>query len=339
MNNRTSQSLFARVVPAVVLAMVVAGGCTRDQKIEPVAVGEMVEYRDPGIGFAIKYPTGWVLDATVGRVRFYSEADVDKKFLDPTGAYPLGVAIRIDVTKTGDIAGAMAKFKGDLEQAGFQLGQQQNVTISGTEGTRIPYTGNFGGGNILTGHHILVGSDSAMFDLDFAGFGQMYDAHSAVFEAVTASFQLPKPKVKGRDETLPSETFTEYDAKMFSFIYPDNFNFTNAPKGQNELVLELRGYRQDCSVRFDVFAAQGLSVEKVFEQNKGRYKSTGSGKTTIGGESALFISYSPARDVDSRAYFTVKNDKVMRITMNWYKPQSENYIIAYDKLIASIKFK
>jgi hypothetical protein len=144
---------------------------------------------------------------------------------------------------------------------------------------------------------------------------------------------------KGRDQTLPSETFSEYDAKMFTFLYPENFNFTNPPKGKNEMVVGLRGQRQDCNILFDVFGAQGLTLEKVFAQNKGRYKGAVEGKATIGGQPALTLTLSAAKDVERRVYFSMKNDKVVRITMDWFKPQRTEYLAAYEKVIASIKFK
>ena len=73
----------------------------------------------------------------------------------------------------------------------------------------------------------------------------------------------------------------------------------------------------------NVFSAQGLTVEKVFEQNKGRYKGAMQGKATVGGQPALTLTLSATKDVDRRVYFLVKSDKVVRITLDWYKPQPE----------------
>lgn len=319
--------------------LLLLSGCGGGQKMEPVPVGEMQEYRDPGIGFSIHYPTGWISDAQVARARFYNAPDVDKKFLEPTGAYPIGVTITVDVTMTGNPAAAVQAFRKDVEQTGMQMGQEQKVTVAGIEGARLPYKANFGSGNIVSGHHILITTDSAFYDIGFAGFGPMYDAYAAVFEASLKSFEFPKPKVQGTDETLPSETFADYDATSFTFRYPDNFNFIAVPKGKFEQALELRGARLDCSIRFDTFSAKGLTVEKVFDQNKGTYKGRQPQKATVGGESALLVYYPSRADVDSRAYFVVKNDKVLRVTMNWYKPQAQKYLAAYEKVIESVKFK
>jgi hypothetical protein len=328
------------VVLAIMSALMLAvGGCGGEKKMEPVPVPEMQEYKDPGIGFSFKRPVRWIENATVGRVRVYNAQDVDKKFLDPTGVGPLGVEISVDAAKNPDPAARVQEIKNELSTAGIQVGQEQPVTVDGKSGTRIPFTANWGGGNIIYGHRVFVAVDTMLYDLSYSGFGDYYNAYAAVFDASLSSFKFPLPTEKGRDETLPSETFSSYDGDLLVFSYPENFNFVTLPKGKNELVLELRGYRQDCSIRFDVFSAQGLGLDKVFEQNKGRYKARSTGSSTIGGQPAQYVAYSPAAQVDSRAYFTVMHDRVFRITMNWYKPQEAEYRAAYDKVLASIKLR
>ena len=330
-------SLRAGTVGIVLLGLLLSG-CGGEKRMAPVAVGEMEEYRDPGFNYHIQHPKGWITNAQVGRARFYNALDVDKKFLDPTGPYPSGVEISIDVKKSGDPAAAIKQLKDDLAQGG-QLGQEQPVKVGGLQGTKVPYKSNYGAKNLATGHHVLIAVDSLVYNIGFAGFGDHYNAYAAIFDACLNSFQPPKPAVKGRDATLPSETLSDYDAKLFTFQYPDNFNFTNPPKGNNELVLELRGVRQDCSIRFDVFGAKGLTVDKVFEQNKGKYKATSTGKATIGGQPALSLTYSPTKEVERRFFFVVKNDKVFRITVDWFKPQRDDYLTSYEKVISSINFK
>ncbi len=314
-------------------------GCAGEKKMEPVAVGEMVQYKDPGIGFAISHPAGWVQNTQVGQALFYNAQGVEQKFRVPTDAGPTGVEVSVRVTKTADPIGTAANLKSEWSQTGVQLGQEQQMRVNEATGTKVPFTANYGERSIIHSHHVFLMGDSALYDLGFSGFGAHYEANATVFDAILTSFQMPKPKEKGRDETLPSASYVDFDAKAFTFTHPENFNSTNPPKGQNEMVIELQGYRRDCSVRFDVFGAQGLTLDKVFEQNKGKYRSTTTGKATIGGENAMSVSYSPTREVDSRAYFVVKNDKVYRITTNWYKPQAAAYTAAYETLINSIKFK
>ena len=57
-------------------------GCG-EKKVEPVQVGEMTDYRDPGYGFKIKYPKEWKQIGTTGKAVFVRSQEVSNKFVDP----------------------------------------------------------------------------------------------------------------------------------------------------------------------------------------------------------------------------------------------------------------
>jgi hypothetical protein len=323
---------------AAMFVLLVAG-CGGEKKVEPVAVGDMEEYRDPGFGFRIKFPKGWSSNTEVGHARFFNAQDVDKKFLDPTGPYPNGVSIGVVVTTTSTPGEERKRIVDDMAKNGFQLGTEQAFTVSEKPALRIPYTARYSTSVVMAGEHVYIEVDTLLYDLELAGFGDMAAAYKNVFDASLKSFTLPAAVAKDRDETLPSESYTTGATKYFTYEYPENFNFSNPPKGTFESATELRGYRQDCSIRFDIFDAKKLPVEKVFDQNKGKYKARGTGKATIGGDPALYVAYSPTPQVDSRAYFTVHNDKVLRVTMNWFKPQEKEYLLAFERIIGSITYK
>lgn len=321
------------------LACLMFVGCG-ETKMEPVAVGEMQDYKDPGLGWAISYPTGWPApNAEVGRARFYNVSGADLKFRVPHEPGTIGVEISVDAIKTGEAASHVAKAIAEMKSTGFQLQAEEKITVAEIEGTKVKYGANYGKNSIIYGHRIFLAKDSMLYDLGFAGFGQFYDAYAQVFDASLKSFKPAKPKEPGRDETLPSESFETFNAKSFSFQYPDNFNSTSPSKGTFEEVVELRGRRLDCSIRFDVFDAKGLTLDKVFEQNRGRFRGASAGNATVGGQPAKVMTGSVTRDVMRKMYFVVHNNKVIRITTDWFKPQSEDYTTAYDKVIASVKFK
>lgn len=323
----------------VTLATIALVGCA-EKKMEPVPVGEMQEYKDPGLGWSISFPKDWPqVNAQVGRARFYNATGVDLKFRVPNEPGTIGAEIAVDVIKTGDAAAQIAKNIAEMKAGGFQLQPEEKVTVSGVPGTKAKYGANYGKNSIIYGHHVYLPKDSVVYDLAFNGFGKFYDAYARVFEASLNSFKPAKPKEKGRDETLPSESFSSFNGKMFSFDYPENFNSTNPSKGKFEEVVELRGVRQDCSIRFDVFDAKGLTLDKVFDQNKKSFRGAGAGTATVGGQPAKMLTYSPAKDVMRRFFYVVRNGKVIRITTDWYRPQTDTYAVAYDKVIASVKFK
>lgn len=330
-----SGGLFA--ILAIVLTV---SGCGGKKEIVPVAVGEMEVYHDPVLGYSISYPKGWLPDVEAGRrARFWSAQDVGQRFLDPGGPYPDGSLIGVEIIQADSPEAEMKKILGELAAANVVLGQQEAITVKDKPAVRVPSTANFGKGTVAYTTRVFINADSLLYEIDFGGINEMAETHKLLYEASLASFEFPKPAVKGSDETLPAAAMTAHSTKLFSFQYPENFNFVNAPKGSNELVVALRGVRQDCSIRFDVFGAKGQTLEKVFEQNKGKFAGAQSGTAKVGGQSAMTLTYSATRDVERRFYFVVKDDKVFRVTMDWYKPQRAEYLAAYDKVISSVEFK
>jgi hypothetical protein len=332
---------FSRLSTPGVIALVVLllAGCGGETKVAPVAVGEMQEYRDPMYGFHFHHPKGWVGGGETGRARIYNTLEAGQRFLDPLGAYPDGVVIAVDVTRTPDPAGQKEKMLAEMKSSGRTVSAETPVTVNGKQGTLVTYGAVFSSKVKETGQHVYVSLDTLLYDIEFAGFGGLYEAHKAVFDHVLTSFEFPKPVEKGRDQTLPSATLSDYATPFFSFQYPDNYNFETIPKGNNELALSLRGANRSSSIQFTVFGAKGLTLEKVFDQNKGKFSGAAAGKATVGGEPSMTLTYSASKDVERRFYFVVKNDKVIRVTLDWLKPQRTDYLAAYDQVIASIKFK
>ncbi len=329
-----------RVILLAMLAALALMGCA-EKKMEPIPVGEMQEYRDPGFGWSISYPKNWPTPlAEVGRARFYNERGVDQKFTVPNEPGTLGAEIKVTAVKTGEAADFIAKAIAEMKSGGYKVEPEEKVTINGVAGTKVKYGANYGKNSIIYGHNVYLPVDSTVYELGFAGFEQFYAACVPIFDASLNTFKPAAAKVPGRDETLPSDVFTPINGKSFSFEAPENFNSTNPAKGKYEEVAELRSdKRLDCSIKFDVQPAKGLTLEKVFEQNKGLLRGGVAGKATVGGENAMTLTGSVTKDVQRRFYFVVRNDKIFRITTDWYKPQTEAYNAAFGKVIASVKFK
>jgi len=335
---RSMGTIVPLSVSVVMLALLM--GCGGKKEVTPLPVGEMEHYRDPVLGFVVTHPKGWIPDVEAGRrARFFSAEGVKERFLDPVGAYPDGAMMGVDIIPTSSPDSLRQANTQGMAKIGYVLQPAVPTTIGGKEGTRLTYLANFGNKIMQHGENLWVGADSLLYEFTFAGFGDHFEAHKNIFAETVKGFEFPKPKEKGRDETLPSETMSAYDGKLFSFSYPDNFNFTNPPKGTSDVVVEIRGVRQDCSIRFDVFPAKGLTVAKVMEQNEGKYKTLSKGQATVGGQPALHFTYAAAKDVERQFHFMVKDDKVYRITMDWFKPQRTEYLAAYGQVLSSFKFK
>jgi hypothetical protein len=329
---------FAPLFGAALIVLLL--GCGGKKKTDPVSVGAMTDYRDAALGYHMQYPAEWKINGSAARVRFYSADGVDQRFLEPTGPFPDGAAVMIDITTTNAPDSMWTAQVADMTKQGFLVDKPFPVTVGGKPAKQVNYTGHYTAHIKEIGHHIYISLDTVLYDLRFAGFGDLHEAYKAVFDAMTSSFQLPKPAEKGRDQTLPSDAMSEFATQFFAFQYPDNYNFTNPLKGPNDLVVELRGQNLSTSIRFDVFGAKGLPVQKVFNQNRSRFPGNAvAGKATVSGLEALTLTYAPTGQVERRIYYAVKNDKVVRITLDWVKAQRQDYLAAYDKVISSIKFK
>jgi hypothetical protein len=188
---------------------------------------------------------------------------------------------------------------------------------------------------------VYIAGDTALYKVSFMAFGDdQATIHSQIFAAMQGSFEIPVVVKKTDDKWAASPNMETYTSNYFTLQYPENMEFVDAPKGKMDLAWERRADRFDCTIHIDVFGAQKLTVDKVWEQNKGKYKAAkGTGTMTIDGEKAFWVDYSPRTNVNSRAYFVVKNDKVIRTTLNWFAPQKDVYFPVFENSVKSIKLK
>jgi hypothetical protein len=335
---KTKSTILGTLVGAGGMALLVffLAGCGGKKEVTPVAVGEMTEYVDPVLRAHVYHPLEWIPDIEAGRrARFFSGEGVKERFLDPTGSYPDGAAIHVEIRRTRSADSVVKSLLNEMTGIGFVVKDHDSVTVDGLQCPRYPYIGNFGGGVMLYGEHIYAPTDTALYEITFAGFGTAFEAHRAVFDTALTGFRFPKPVIPGRDATLPSEVMAQFNSKSVSFSYPDNFNFEQT----SDSVVILRGVRQDCSIRLDIFSAQGNTADKVMEQNISKFRRASKGKTTVSGLPAPYFTYAATRQVERRFYFIVKDDKVHRLTLDWYRPQRSEYLAAYGTLLKSLVVK
>ncbi len=171
-------------------------GCNEGKERTRVPAGTMQEYTDPGIGFSIQYPEGWIVSAQVGRAYFYNDHYVEQRFLDPRGSHDDGAVIAITAKKTNDVGAAIVRFRGDLAASGSIVTAEGPVMVGKHQGIRFSYTASFGAKNVVEGYHILVAADSVLYDLGVAGFGDRFDAYTMVFDASLGSFRFPEPNAR-----------------------------------------------------------------------------------------------------------------------------------------------
>ncbi|MBA4313151.1 MAG: hypothetical protein C0417_11040 [Chlorobiaceae bacterium] len=313
------------------------------KKAEPVKVGELNEYKDPAFGFKIKYLKEWKNFGEAGKAIFTKTQEVVNKFLDPrTGEE--GAQITVQVIKyAGSTAEDVIQLgKEELTQTwqNIQIAPDEKINVAGKEAVKIAYGIPVTSKKQISGYDIYVAGDTAMYKLICLGYGDQYEAHAEVFSTMINSFELPIIVAKKSDQWSPSGNMETYKSDFFTILYPDNLEFNTVKKAaKDDFAMEMRADRLDCTIRIDVFGAQKLTVDKVWEQNKGRYTSKAIGKIQIDGQDTYWADYSPRKEISSRVYFVVKNDKVIRTTINYFSAQKDVYFPTFENMVKSLKLK
>jgi chitodextrinase len=342
MTARSLHLLFAFSVGVVLLLV----SCSKKQVIP---VGEFESYQDPAYGFGISYPKDWIKDPQVGRrVRIYSSFDARDRFLDPTGSKQAGVYIEVGIDTTkGQTLDAYAE---DVEKdmAGiWTVKPEEQTTLEDLPAIKIPFTIPIDSRNQVVGYRIAASKDNVITYVEASGFSGVFDDYKLIIDTslTTVRFGRLMTAKSKEDISKPSETFETYKGEFFDLEYPSNFEYRLPKKPNTDIVMDLKGYREDCTMKIEVSDAKNLTVDKVVAQNEGNllkagYRTKKKASVTIDGNKAALIDLTYAKgDVDSRAYYTVKNNKMYFIFLTWYRPQAKVYVPIFEKMVSSLKLK
>jgi hypothetical protein len=338
----TAPKLFTLLFASALLV----SACSKKKEYPPIA--EWEKYNDQFFGLSFTHPKDWHLTAEGGRVTLTSSYEAAERFVDPRAEDKNEKDLDIQITVFHERPDSLqpldeivSTYTKERTSEGFTVKPVETITIDSTEARKFSFAGYYTQTNKLSTTRVYAIRDSVQYYLEYAAFNDLAEPYSYIMDTLIASIRLPRPKVKaaGVDESLPSTTFTDFSNNFLKISYPDNFETSfPAVKSDMKFSLELKGYRQDCTVRIDIFPAKGLTVDKVFEQNQGKYaRASKGGEVTISGQKALFLNYSPAKDVASRAYFIVKDDQVYRLIMNYYAPMRGAFQPAFEKVVQSLR--
>lgn len=328
---------------SVVVLAVAMSGCGKKEQAATIAGWE--QYQDPYYGIRFTYPQGWQLTPEGGRFSLYSSQDIVNRFYDFTlkgrdGARLVISYVKMDPLQTLDQYGN--QLKGDLGSSGFDIVAADPATLTDLPATRVQYRGAVDAKNTIEGIQVSAVRDSMLLTVKYEAFNKTFTPYKAALDTALATLVVPGPRMAGLPEETeaPSTEFAKFDNERLSLSYPNNFQTTfPRPKPPVQFSMEIKGYRQDSFVHVDIMPAEGLSAEKVVEQNAKFYRESSRGTATIDGVATTYINYSPMKDISSRVYFLVKNDKVYRIIINYYAPMREVYLPAFEKTVGSIAVK
>jgi len=331
-----------RLLTLVLFVSVILGGCAK--KPPEANIAEWQKFEDPYFKVHFTVPAAWHRITEGTKVNFYSSEAAVQKFYDPTakdvedGAQLSVMYERLDTVKPLEVY--VQDLRNELTVAGYTVKSVEPISIEGNPATKVTYGGQFDERTKIDVARTLTVKDSMLYTATLSGFNNYFEPCKAVLDSFIATAELPKPKEKPADPSMPSLEYDTFSNDILSIAYPNNFEpVVPPPSGEVQFVLQILGYRKDSNMMLDVRPAKKLTVEKVVEQNEKFFKPTSRGETKIDGLKAPYLNYSPARDIESRAYFVVKNDKVYRIILNYHRPSKQTYLPAFEKSVASVRIK
>ncbi len=341
--------MYSRTVKELLIVTFLAVTFSACQKSTPVAVPALQEFRDSSNLFTMSVPTGWPESQLPGKLWLYNSNDAANRFFDPTSSSKAGVKI----FAFADSAGAktldyiVQQFKDSLRTEQAQIDPDVQTTLAGNPAVKVPYALKIDSKNTVYSYRILTVVDSMVYGFEAAGFNNEFKRYSNVFDSVSATFRIiPKAVVKQQlpDNLIPSTTTSTYSNEYYSIQYPDNFKATpSGAAGDIKTSVSIKGYFEDCTLQIDVLDAKKLTVEKIFQQNKGNYPHSRSEKTKLDGLDAYKISYSPVRGIQREVYFVVKNNNWIRVILTWneasQKKYNANFQQAFENAVATLKLK
>ncbi|MFZ5515822.1 MAG: hypothetical protein ACOY90_04255 [Candidatus Zhuqueibacterota bacterium] len=314
-------------------------GCQKSQQVSLITGWE--KYKDPYFKVQFAQPVNWFVNAEGSRIRLYSSPQSVDKFMTPTAKGVEGVQFIISFQQMEQLKTLdeySAEYQSELSASGLML-KTEKKSVDNIDAALFEYTEVYGKNAKVTTIETVAIKDTVLYIIGYKAFNELATMYRPALDTLLASIKLPQSKEKPLDPSLPSAEFTSFSNNFLKISHPDNFSSAVIPlKGETKFSLELKGYRQDSNIRIDILPAKGLTVEKVVEQNIAKFpRAVGPNETTISGQKALSLNYSPAKEISSRVYFTVKNDQVYRIIMNYYQPMKESFLPAFEKTVSSLQ--
>jgi hypothetical protein len=327
----------------LVLGLMALIGCGKKQ--EAVQITAFEKFQEPFLRISLNHPQGWLLQQDGTKIGFYSTGESVYKFnpYSIEGKDAARVIVNMDKMDTLKTLDEIVRgVSSDLNSSGFEVSAPTEKNLSNITGKSLHYRGALDSKNIIAGDEVIAIKDSMLYTVIFEGFNKMYDGYKVVLDTVLASLHLPVAQVQepGVDPAIPAQEMDVFENNYLRISFPVNFQPASASvKDPVQFALNIYGYRRDSGLFVDVRPAQGLTLEKVVTQNAARVKETSRGTATIDGVQATYLNYAGGKDISSRIYFLVKNDKFYRIIVNYYQPMKGSFLPVFEKMIASIVTK
>lgn len=327
------------------LALVVAS-CAKHAT--PTPIEGMKPYTDQVRDFTFSTPSNWVIQTVPGElIVAHTSKEAIRRFMNygkgPAGCKIEYRVVRTDSTRTIDsiMKNSKLEFEDNIDRS-----KESAATIGGMPARKLTTEFEQEDGTFKSETY-FVQKDTLVTVIYFGAFGGTFDDYASTFEeilkAATVAKDRPKQEIKKdtaapRGPEPPSDTLRSYSTPEFTMNIPQNFQGTKATSAGVLSSVNLVGSRLDCNIQVDVFdASKQNNLEKILDQNKAKYNSSPS-NTTLGGQKAAYFTYGSG-NITSRAYFSVKGNRMYRVTVNMFKPEQGVYQPIFDKCLASFVMK
>ena len=338
---------FPRMIALAFVCLVVVSGCS--EKAKPVPIEGLKLVKDELRMFEIKVPTNWYVQQRTGDLVIATTTrTIGSRFMS-FGKGNGGAKIELRVIPIDSnnpsldtmIKRSKVEFEDNLDR--YQVSQ---ATLGGKSAKKLAVKFDQADGEFQIETYFAE-NDSLVTIVTIAAFGKTYEDYRKEFDEVLASVKVAhRPVVVAKVASTtsgvpepPSDTLRTYNAPDFSIEIPQNFE---GKKGQSSGLssVSFLGSRFDCTIQVDVFdASKQNDLNKIVDQNKGRYQGGNPISSSVNGQNAFYFNYNPAANVSSRAYFTVRGNKMFRITLNWYKPEQALYLAIFERCIGTMRLK
>lgn len=341
------KKLTAFLLPPVLLATLLVG-CGGKEEPKP-EVKNYTEYSDPILKFGVKYPEGWTETQQQGvTAAFYSGKNLYDAFTSFTPGGERGAKIVVGALPGGQPAmdANIKEFTGQFD-AGVVKGPE-DANLNGMAAKKLSYSFEAGDTKYTSERCYVMDGDVVSY-IEVGVIGT-WDNYKPIFDQVMASFKpgkmaaAPPTPAPGdttggavRDSIVsdpPSAEMKPFSGPGYSISYPANFKAISAGNGKQFI-----GTRVDSYVMVDQIDPKGMTLEQAVDQLKKNYGGRAPSAVSVGGKKGYVFNYSGGKDVSSRAYFAMAGSKIIRVTMNWYRPQQDLYGPAFDKMMGSLSIK
>jgi hypothetical protein len=312
-------------------------------------IKEWAQFQDQFFKVSFNYPKDWVVVTESKKVIISSSAEAAEKFFDHDSRKADGIQIVIASERSDsmqDYRKYIQELKDSKTTEGFTVKEIEDATIEGLSAKKVAYSGAYDENTKISIICAATLKDSTIYYVQYSAFNNLFDQYKVVFDSVMASLSLPKKIIieKGVDPAIPIAQTERYSDNYLQLEYPANFGPSDMPK-KGDVILAVRFMgvnkvsRNDCTIDIDVRPAKKLSLEKVVEQNSKKIKAISKGDTKINGEKSVYFNEIPQKGIERRTYFIVKNDKFFRVMLTYFVPMKKDFLPAFEKVIASIRFK